>query len=428
MYGVGLILGAGIYVIIGDVASLAGNAMWISFIMASMIAMFTGFSYAELSSMYPKSAAEYVFAKNVFGSQFIALVVGCLIIFVAVASAATVALGFSGYFTSIFYRQFHPIIVAIVLIGVLSLVNFWGISQSVWMNTAFTFIELAGLAIIILAGFWLGSPSNTNYFEIPEKKSVLYEANPLTGIGAIFGGAGLAFFAYYGFENIVNVADETKNPVKVIPKALLISIAVTTAFYILVAISALALVGWKELSLSEAPISLAAERVFGGQGVIILSAIALFATSNTALMMLISGSRIIYGISKDQSFPRILSSVNKSRKTPWIAIIIIMTSTMIIITFSSRDISTIASIAVFGIFLVYAIVNLSLIWSRFRISDYYRPFVSPVKIGRFPVLAGMGLIASIGMLFQFNKDIIVGGLLVFLSIMVLCIVLIKINR
>jgi amino acid transporter len=105
-----------------------------------------------------------------------------------------------------------------------------------------------------------------------------------------------------------------------------------------------------------------------------------------------------------------------------------MTSTMIIITFSSRDISTIASIAVFGIFLVYAIVNLSLIWSRFRISDYYRPFVSPVKIGRFPVLAGMGLIASIGMLFQFNKDIIVGGLLVFLSIMVLCIVLIKINR
>ena len=377
MYGIGLILGAGIYVIIGDVAAVAGNAMWISFIVASVIALFTGLSYAELSSMYPKSAAEYVFARNVFGNQFIALVVGCLIIFVAVVSAATVALGFSGYFTSIFYPQFHPVIVAIVLIGVLSIVNFWGISQSVWMNTVFTFIELAGLFIIILAGFWLGSPGSTNYFETPDKMSELSEATLLTWFGAIFGGAGLVFFAYYGFENIVNIADETKNPVRVIPKALLISIAVTTALYILVAISTSALVGWKGLSLTEAPLSLAAERALGGQGVIILSTIALFATSNTALMMLISGSRIIYGISKDQSFPKILSTVNKSRKTPWIAIIVIMASTMIAITFSSRDISTIASIAVFGIFLVYAIVNLSLIWSRYRITDYKRPFVSP---------------------------------------------------
>ncbi|MGB8133931.1 MAG: APC family permease, partial [Nitrososphaeraceae archaeon] len=242
------------------------------------------------------------------------------------------------------------------------------------------------------------------------------------------GGAGLVFFAYYGFENIVNIADETKNPVRVIPKALLISIAVTTVFYILVAISTSARVGWKELSLTEAPLSLAAERAFGGQGVIILSTIALFATSNTALMMLISGSRIIYGISKDQSFPKKLSAVNKSRKTPWIAIIIIMASTMTAIICSSRDISTIASIAVFGIFLVYAIVNLSLIWSRFKITDYKRPFVSPVRIGRFPVLAGIGLITSIGMLFQFNINIILGGFLVFSSIIVLCIILIKGNR
>ena len=146
-------------------------------------------------------------------------------------------------------------------------------------------------------------------------------------------------------------------------------------------------------------------------------------------MMLISGSRIIYGISKDQSFPKKLSAVNKSRKTPWIAIIVIMASTMIAITCSSRDISTIASIAVFGIFLVYAIVNFSLIWSRFKITDYKRPFVSPVRIGRFPVLAGIGLkLTSIGMLFQFNINIILGGFLVFSSIIVLCIILIKGNR
>ena len=158
MYGVGLILGAGIYVIIGDVAAVVGNAMWISFIVASIIALFTGLSYAELSSIFPKSAAEYVFAKNVFGSHFIALVVGCLIIFVAVASAATVALGFSGYLTSAFFPQFNPILVAVVLVAALSFVNFYGIVQSVWMNTTFTFIELAGLAII---EFIINPPKST---------------------------------------------------------------------------------------------------------------------------------------------------------------------------------------------------------------------------------------------------------------------------
>ena len=429
MYGVGLILGAGIYVIIGDVAAVVGNAMWISFIVASIIALFTGLSYAELSSIFPKSAAEYVFAKNVFGSHFTALVVGCLIIFVAVASAATVALGFSGYLTSAFFQQFNPILVAIVLVAALSFVNFYGIVQSVWMNTTFTFIELAGLAIIILAGFWFGSSSITNYFEMPDMmlESSL-ESSLLLMIGAIFGGAGLIFFAYYGFENIVNIADETKNPVRVIPKALLISIAVTTALYILVAITTSALVGWKALSLSEAPLSLAAEKAFGAQGVIILSLIALFATSNTALMMLISGSRIIYGISKDHSFPKILAVVHKSRETPWVAIIIVMVSTMTIIAWSSGDIATIASIAVFGIFLVYAIVNSSLIWSRFKNPSYKRPFTSPIRIGRFPVLAGMGLITSIAMLFQFNINIIFGGFLVLLSIAILSIVLIKIKK
>ena len=425
MYGVGLILGAGIYVIIGDVAAVAGNAMWISFIVASVIALFTGLSYAELSSMFPKSAADTVFAKNVFGSHFIASIVGCLIIFVAVVSAATVALGFSGYFTSVFFPQFHPVLVAIVLIAALSFVNFYGISESVWMNTAFTFIELAGLMIIILAGIWLGSPGNTNYFEMPDKKSELSEPSLLFMISTLLGGAGLIFFAYYGFENIVNIADETRNPARIIPMAILISIAFATILYILVAISTSALVGWKGLSLSEAPLSLGAEKVFSGRGVIILSLIALFATSNTALMMLVSGSRIIYGISKDRSFPKVLAGVHKSRQTPWIAVILVMVFTIITIVISSGEISTLARIAVFGIFLVYAIVNFSLIWSRFSHPEYKRPFVSPIKIGRFPVLAGMGLITSIAMLFQFESNIVMGGFLVLLSIVALTVVLIK---
>ena len=124
-------------------------------------------------------------------------------------------IGFSGYFTSVFFPQFHPVFIAIVLIVVLSFVNFYGISESVWINTVFTFIELAGLVIIILAGFWLGSPSNTNYFEILIKHLLIHYCHQQSSqylfmIGAILGGSGLIFFAYYGFENIVNIADETR--------------------------------------------------------------------------------------------------------------------------------------------------------------------------------------------------------------------------
>ena len=343
-----------------------------------------------------------------------------------------VAIGFSGYVAAVFFPQLNPVFIAIVLIVVLSFVNFYGISESVWINTVFTFIELAGLVIIILAGFWLGSPTNTNYFEIPDKTSSSHSLFSSTAssqsynliIGAILGGSGLIFFAYYGFENIVNIADETKNPAKVIPKALLISIIVTTVFYILVAVSTSALVGWKELSLSEAPLSLAAEKAFGRLGVFILSFIALFATSNTALMMLISGSRIAYGMAKDHSFPTILAKVHSSRKTPWMAVVIAMVSAIVTVIVSSGNISVVASIAVFSIFFVYAIVNIALIWLRFKNPEIKRPFVSPVRLGNFPLLAGIGLVTSITMLFQFNREIALGGFLAILSIALVCLVLI----
>jgi basic amino acid/polyamine antiporter, APA family len=435
MYGIGLILGAGIYVIIGDVAGIAGNAMWISFIIAALIALLTGFSYAELSSIFPKSAAEYIFARNAFGSNFAASVIGCLIIFVAIVSAATVAIGFSQYLHNIFLPEVSTVIIAIVLISVLSLVNFYGISESIWINTIFTFVELAGLIIIIVAGLWFGSPTDVNYYEIPFKNDV---SSHVAALGAILSSAGLIFFAYFGFENIVNIADETKNPSRTIPKALLISIIVTTIIYILVAISTSALVGWKELSLSEAPLALAAEKALGNQGVVMLSLIAFFATSNTALMMLISASRIIYGMAKNteegnpaanvnthfsNAFPSLLGRVHSLRRTPWIAITIAMVCAMLTVGYSLGDIHGIANISVFGIFLVYVSVNLSLIWYRFKEPFVIRPFLSPLNVGKFPVLAAIGLTASVAMLFQFNFEVMKGGFLILLYITILCLAL-----
>ncbi|MGH9924119.1 MAG: APC family permease [Nitrososphaeraceae archaeon] len=449
MYGVGLILGAGIYIIIGDVAGIAGNAIWISFIVAASIAILTGLSYAELSSIFPKSAAEYIFTKNAFGSigktkgdkaKLISFIVGCLIIFVALISAATVAVGFSGYFAALF-PHISPVIIALSLIGILSLVNFYGISESIWTNVIFTLIELAGLITIILAAFMFGSMANTNYYEIPSISNSSSNTFPATeedqaaesflsflqtgAIASIIGAAGLIFFAYYGFENMANIAEEIKNPSKVIPKALLASIVITTVVYILVALSTVSLVSWKELSSSDAPLALAAEKAFGSQGIIMLSVIALFATSNTVLMMLISGSRIIYGISRGGGslFPNVLQTIHHSRRTPWVAVLVAMGITMIIVMLSSGNIEGIASVSVFGIFIVYAIVNLSLIVLRYTKPDLKRSFQSPFKLGRFPILAGLGFVISVAMLFRFDITTVLAGVSVMVISMVLYMIL-----
>lgn len=402
MYGVGLILGAGIYVLIGDVAGIAGNAMWISFIIATVIAICTGLSYAELSSMFPKSAAAYVYVKNAFGNNAVAFIAGWIIIFVAIVSAAAVAIGFSGYFSSLF-PQFDPLVSAAVLVLILSVVNFVGIRQSVWMNTTFTFIELAGIAIIILAALLFGS-HQIDYYEMPPAVAEM----PLSA-GAIAAAASLIFFAYMGFENLANISEETKNASKVIPKALIISIVVISAVYILVALSALALVGWKELSLSEAPLASAAESAFGKIGVTVLSAIALFATSNTVLLMLISGSRIMFGMSKGYALPSIFSRVHSLTKTPWIAVIATMLVTIGVISFSQGSISHVANVSVFNIFIVYALVNFAMIWLRYKKPELERPFRSPLKIGRFPLFAGLGLATSLAMLSQFDYGIMLAG-------------------
>jgi APA family basic amino acid/polyamine antiporter len=217
------------------------------------------------------------------------------------------------------------------------------------------------------------------------------------------------FFAYIGFENLVNIAEETKNAPRTIPKALIISIVATTGIYILVAVSAIALVGWENLSSTEAPLALATEKAFGRIGLTVLSAIALFATSNTVLMMLVAGSRIIFGMSKERALPKALGRVHHSTKTPWIAIVLTMLLTVAVVALSRGSISTVANIAVFAIFMVFVAVNLSLIWLRYRQPDLERPFRSPVRIRWFPVLAGLGFATSLAMLTQFDSTTMMAG-------------------
>jgi len=392
MYGVGLILGAGIYALIGNAAGIAGNSVWMSFILAAFAAIFTGLSYAELSSMYPKAAAEYSFIKNAFSNNFIAFLVGWLTLFVAIISAAAISLGFAGYFIQIF--QIPIILVAILIIVILSLVNFFGIRESSSMNVVFTVIEAVGLIIVIWAGFTTNS-TNLNYFEMSH------------GFSGIFSAFALVFFAYVGFENIVNVAEEVKNPKKVLPRAIILAVAVTAVIYILVAVSAVRVLSWQDLSNSTAPLADVIRKSLGNQWGFGILIIALFATTNTILMMLVSGSRILYGIARDKALPLFFSRVHEKRKTPWVGVIVIGALSACFVFVG--DIGIVADISVFSIIMVFVLVNLSLIWLRYKSTNVVREFKSPINVGKFPVLAVLGIVTPIIGVIHLSAFVIIMG-------------------
>ena len=399
MYGVGLILGAGIYVLIGEAAGFAGDSVWISFILGSIVALFAGLSYAELSSIFPRVAAEYIFVKNVFKNNFFAFIIGWLTAITAMITAATVALGFGGYLMQ--FVNLPIIISAIILIGILSVVNFIGIRESSWTNIVFTIIEAAGLVLVIVIGFTIASPEPVNYFESP------------TGFTGIIIAFVLSFFAFIGFESMSNVAEEVRNPKKNIPRAIILSVIISVLIYVLVSLAVVRVINWEELSLSSAPLAEVVNRGLGAQGQIILTGIALFAITNTVLITLITGSRIIFGMARDNSFPHILAKVHSKTKTPWIAIIGIM---LIAISFSLiGDIVIVANIAVFAVVITFATVIFSLVVLRYTRPDIERKFKVPINIGKFPVLPVLGLAILGYMMFQFEIEVIGVGISIILA-------------
>jgi amino acid transporter len=393
MYGVGLILGAGIYVLIGEAAGIAGDAVWISFVLAAIVAVIAGLSYAELTSVFPKAAAEYTFIKNSFKSNFLGFIIGWLTALTSVITAAVVALGFGGYLAE--FIDIPIVIGAILILGALSIINFFGIRESSWTNTLFTLVEAAGLVIIIYIGFTFATPEPVNYFESP------------TGLSGIVIAFVLVFFAFVGFEDMANVAEEVKKPSKIIPRAILISIAITGVLYILVSLAVVRVINWQDLGASAAPLAAVADRALGAGGHTLLSSIALFATTNTILIILIAGARILYGMADAKSLPTLLSKIHFKTKTPWIAVIGIMIA-CIAFTFIG-DIVLVANISVFAIVITFGMVNLSVIVLRYTEPTIERPFRTPLNIGKFPILPLFGLGLSVYMGFQFELTVLAAG-------------------
>ncbi|MGB9936143.1 MAG: APC family permease [Methanobacterium sp.] len=391
--GIGIILGAGIYALLGEAAPLAGNALWLSFLIASTVAAFTALSYAELSSMFPSSAAEYEYVKNAMGEK-IGFIIGWIIIFSAIISSSTVALGFGNYLGTLF--NIPPLYSAISLILALSLIIFIGIKESAWVAIIFTSIEALGLLII----FFIGIPyyGNVNYFEMP------------LGLNGIFASAALIFFAYLGFEEIVKLSDEANEPHKNIPRAVIIAMIISTVLYILVAFSSVSILGWEAIANSPAPFSQIAAAALGPNGALLLSIIALFATSNTVLLLLLAGSRIIYGMAASNSLPGILKKVHPQTRTPWTSIVAV--GVIAILFLFLGNLEFLASATNYALFLSFIFINGAVIVLRYKSPDLKRAFKIPLNIKRLPLLPIFGLITCIVLLFQLSFDAIALGIVI----------------
>lgn len=384
--GIGIILGAGIYVLIGKAAAIAGESIWLSFVIGSVIAGITGLSYAELSSMFPKAGAEYVYTQKAFG-RFVAFVIGWVMIVTALISAAVVSLGFGQYLSSIV--SIDPFAATILGIIICTFILLVGVRESAMIGGILAIVEILGLLVIIAIGLPYISVDKILVPNIP--------------IMSVLQAAALIFFAYLGFEEIVRLSEETKNPEKVIPKALLLAIIGSTILYILVSISAVAIMGAEALGQSAAPLADAAAVVLGPNAFFIIGIIAVFSTFNTILLIMLAASRLVYGMSQERSLPRQLTYINSATHTPVIAIVLIAIVSILFIFVGEIDF--IAKATDVLLFLTFVVINLSVIKLRYKMKDEKRPFKIPDLFG-VPVLPILGSIISFAMIFLIEAEVL----------------------
>ncbi len=305
-YGLGTILGAGIYVLVGEVAATAGFYTPFAFLLASCVAGFTAFSFAELSSRFPKSAGEALYVQEAFGRRLLSTTVGSMVIVIGVISAAAISRGFTGYL-QVFIDAPDWLVLCVLITG-LGLIACWGISESVMTIALMTSIELFGLLYIL----WIGGDSLA---QLPARFPEMLPAWEQASWAAVFSGAFLAFYAYIGFEDMVNVAEEVRDPQRNMPLAIISCLAITSLLYIAVALVALLSLPLDKLAGSPAPLALLYEYKTG-EAPILITLISLFAVSNGALVQIIMGARVLYGLSSQGWLPESLGKISPRTRTP----------------------------------------------------------------------------------------------------------------
>lgn len=366
-YGLGTIIGAGIYVLIGAVASKAGMFSPLAFLFAALIAGFTAFSYAELTSRFPRSAGEAIYIYEAFGLRWLSSLTGFSVVVIGIVSAATIARGFVGYL-DIFFQL--PDWLAITgLIFTLGFVAAIGINESVWFATTITIIEIGGLLFVLFI-------AGENFTQLPARLPELIPSFESTQWGSIFVGAFLAFYAFIGFEDMVNVAEEVKDVRRILPKAIIIALVASTFLYLSVSIVAVLSLPVEILSTSTAPLAdvVAAS---GHESTLLISAISLIAVINGALIQIIMASRVLYGMGISGFAPHQLSEVHSKTQTPIIATLAVTLAILVLALW--LPLVTLAEITSAITLTIFAGVNLALL----RIKLKHTPSLGAVH---YPIL------------------------------------------
>lgn len=342
-YGVGVMVGAGIYVLVGAVVADAGAWAPLSFLLAGLIAAPTALSYAEFSTRLPEAAGEAVYVGNGLNSDVLALIVGLAIVVAGTVSAGAVLRGGVGYLTNAF--PIDQVMATLVIGGALCAVAIVGVLESLALAAVFTAVEIAGLSIVVWAGF---SVPATPDWTAPEPMI-------LSGLGL---GAVLAFFAFIGFEDIVNMAEEVDQPERTLPRAILISLIVTTVIYALVTWAAVRAVPLDRLAGSESPLALVWSETRGGSAAF-LSLIAVFAALNGVLAQIVMASRVLFGLGKRTPALGRFHHASPRFGTPVLATVLI--GILVLATALTVPLATLAEVTSAILLGVFALVNLALL-------------------------------------------------------------------
>lgn len=344
-YGVGTILGAGIYVLSGEVARESGLHTPYAFFCAAIVVACSAYSYAKLSQRYPASAGEAVYVLEVLKLNWLAIAIGWAIMFTGIVSSATIAKGFAAYLIP-FINLPDYLIISTLIIG-LGVLAIWGVAQAVWFAAALTLMEIAGILMVI----FIAAPSLPSFIE--SNPELLNWPNLDEMHGIVFG-AFIAFYAYIGFEDIVNMAEEVKNPKRNVALAIYLSLVITTIIYFLTALSLLTLLPLENLTKSTAPFADVA-RQHSLLSVELITLISLAAITNGALVQIIMASRVLFGMSKRNLAPTVLAKIWQKTKTPVLATIVI---TVIVILFSlAFPLATLAKTTSTIVLCIFVVIN-----------------------------------------------------------------------
>lgn len=382
LFGVGGIVGAGIYAIIGEAADYGGNLLWLSFLIAAFVALLTATTYAELVSRHPDAGGSFEYVKQAFGLR-IATFASVFMLFTGVVAAGAIAISFSEYASRLWGAP--ELLITLGVVALMGIVNAAGAAEASWFNTFATAVTLLGLAaVVVVSAGDIGSVSLVDSSD--------------TGLLGLGTGAALIFFSFIGFEDLVKLAEETKDPQRTLPRGLLISAAIVLLVYLLVAVAAVSSLGPDDLASSSGPLAEIMDTQAGSAWATAIVVVALFATSKTILSNILGTSRLLFDVSRDNDHRALqsLTRISSTTQTPLGAVLFVSIAAM---AFGAiGDLGMVAAISNILIMTVFIIVNLALIRLRREHPDDKAPFHVPGAIAGIPVIPVIAIVGIAALL------------------------------